>query len=235
MRAQEFIILENVIEGALNEYRNALYDYIKKQFPTWPDYVVRDMLYSMVKQMKNQQEMDEWLEFVKKDFGKVVWRLEQLPITLDIFTPKTQRMIKQREGGSKNPMQVPRDAERHAQQSKMIQQQGVRTEPIIVAKLNNGYDLIEGWHRTIQHLKAYPDGYTGPAWVGYGVTYTNESYDVQENFADGKKPGRKGLSKRVGVNCKQPINKLRSIAKHSSGERQRMAHWCANMKSGKQK
>ena len=56
-----------------------------------------------------------------------------------------------------------------------------------------------------------------------------------ENYADGKKPGRKGLAKRKGVNCKQSVSKLRSIAKNSSGERQRMAHWCANMKSGKKK
>ncbi len=58
---------------------------------------------------------------------------------------------------------------------------------------------------------------------------------VTENFADGKKPGRKGLAKRVGVNCKQSISKLRSIASNSSGERQRMAHWCAKMKSGRKK
>jgi hypothetical protein len=58
---------------------------------------------------------------------------------------------------------------------------------------------------------------------------------VAENFDDGKKPGRKGLAKRVGVDCKQPISKLRSIASNSSGERQRMAHWCANMKSGRKK
>lgn len=58
---------------------------------------------------------------------------------------------------------------------------------------------------------------------------------ANENFADGKKPGRKGLAKRVGVDCGQSISKLRSIAKSSSGERQRMAHWCANMKSGKKK
>ena len=56
-----------------------------------------------------------------------------------------------------------------------------------------------------------------------------------ENFADGKKPGRKGLAKRVGVNCKQPVAKLRSIAKNSTGEKRRMAHWCANMKSGRSK
>ena len=62
-----------------------------------------------------------------------------------------------------------------------------------------------------------------------------DTWVMNENFADGKKPGRKGLAKRVGVNCKQPVAKLRSIAANSSGERQRMAHWCANMKSGKQK
>jgi predicted nucleotidyltransferase len=58
---------------------------------------------------------------------------------------------------------------------------------------------------------------------------------TNENFADGKKPGRKGLAKRSGVNCKQSVSKLRSIAANSSGERQRMAHWCANMKAGRKK
>jgi hypothetical protein len=71
---------------------------------------------------------------------------------------------------------------------------------------------------------------------GDQVTYElTQKKNVAENFADGKKPGRKGLAKRVGVNCKQSVSKLRKIAKNSSGERQRMAHWCANMKSGKQK
>lgn len=56
---------------------------------------------------------------------------------------------------------------------------------------------------------------------------------IKENFADGKKPGRKGLAKRMGVNCKQSVSKLRKIARNSSGERQRMAHWCANMKAGR--
>jgi hypothetical protein len=59
--------------------------------------------------------------------------------------------------------------------------------------------------------------------------------EVQENFADGKKPGRKGLAKRSGVDCKQSVTALRKVAKNSSGERQRMAHWCANMKSGRNK
>lgn len=72
-------------------------------------------------------------------------------------------------------------------------------------------------------------------WDKHRPDQTMWEQGVAENFADGKKPGRKGLAKRVGVNCKQPISKLRSIASHSSGEKQRMAHWCANMKSGKNK
>jgi 5'(3')-deoxyribonucleotidase/tellurite resistance protein len=56
-----------------------------------------------------------------------------------------------------------------------------------------------------------------------------------ENFADGKKPGRKGLAKRSGVNTKASVSSLRKTAKSSSGEKQRMAHWLANMKAGKAK
>jgi pyrimidine deaminase RibD-like protein len=64
---------------------------------------------------------------------------------------------------------------------------------------------------------------------------TDPTYNVAENFADGKKPGRKGLAKRSGVNCKASVSSLRKTAKNSSGEKARMAHWCANMKSGKKK
>ena len=56
---------------------------------------------------------------------------------------------------------------------------------------------------------------------------------MAENFADGKKPGRKGLAKRMGVNTKASVSSLRKTAKNSSGEKQRMAHWLANMKAGR--
>jgi hypothetical protein len=58
---------------------------------------------------------------------------------------------------------------------------------------------------------------------------------VGENFADGKKPGRKGLAKRSGVNTKASVSSLRKTAKNSSGEKARMAHWLANMKAGRAK
>jgi hypothetical protein len=66
-----------------------------------------------------------------------------------------------------------------------------------------------------------------------GVKLQGKEFD--ENFADGKKPGRKGLAKRSGVPTKASVSRLRKIAKSSSGEKARMAHWLANMKSGKAK
>ena len=61
------------------------------------------------------------------------------------------------------------------------------------------------------------------------------TYNVDENFADGKNPGRKGLAKRSGVNTKASVSDLRKTAKNSTGEKARMAHWLANMKAGRAK
>ena len=60
---------------------------------------------------------------------------------------------------------------------------------------------------------------------------------VPENFADGKKKGksRPGRVKRSGASCKGSVTSLRAKAKKYSGERGKMYHWCANMKSGRKK
>jgi pyrimidine deaminase RibD-like protein/GNAT superfamily N-acetyltransferase len=60
---------------------------------------------------------------------------------------------------------------------------------------------------------------------------------VSENFADGRVKGksRPGRVKKAGASCKGSVTDLRSKAKNSSGERAKMYHWCANMKSGKKK
>ena len=68
-----------------------------------------------------------------------------------------------------------------------------------------------------------------------GKQFDPTKHIAKENFADGKNPGRKGLSKRMGVNTKASVSSLRKTAKNSTGEKQRMAHWLANMKSGRAK
>ena len=60
---------------------------------------------------------------------------------------------------------------------------------------------------------------------------------LNENFADGKVRGksRPGRVKRAGASCKGSVTDLRARAKKYGGERGRMYHWCANMKSGRKK
>jgi flagellar biosynthesis/type III secretory pathway protein FliH len=60
---------------------------------------------------------------------------------------------------------------------------------------------------------------------------------TDENFADGKKKGksRPGRVKKSGASCNGSVTELRKKAKNASGERAKMYHWCANMKSGKKK
>jgi hypothetical protein len=58
------------------------------------------------------------------------------------------------------------------------QQGGIRSEPVILIKRPDGYELLEGWHRTIQHFHKFPDGYTGPAYVAVA--------QGQQGVAEGK-------------------------------------------------
>jgi hypothetical protein len=103
-----------------------------------------------------------------------------------------------------------------------------KVELPIVGRWPDGYlDLIAGNTRLTTLLD---QGHDPKVWV-----VDVPDIDIKENFADGEKPGRKGLAKRSGVNCKASVTSLRKTAKNSSGEKARMAHWCANMKSGKKK
>jgi hypothetical protein len=148
------------------ELRQGLSVYTRQQFPNWPEYVIKDLIYKGIKNMPSD-EINQYIQSIKKEYPVKQWKLENLKITLEMFDSETQRKLNLRQGGSANPFDVPKDAERHSTQAAMIQKQGVSKEPIILIKQGSKYELLEGWHRTIQHFKVFPDGYNGPAWVGY--------------------------------------------------------------------
>ena len=111
---------------------------------------------------------------------------------------------------------------------------GDKLPPLLVRKYKKGYQVLDGHHR----FWAYKLSGTKSIPVQIVPAKDIEEISKQgvaENFADGKNPGRKGLSKRVGVNTKASVSDLRKTAKNSSGEKQRMAHWLANMKAGRAK
>jgi len=60
---------------------------------------------------------------------------------------------------------------------------------------------------------------------------------VEENFADGKGPGRKGDSKRAGIPKKATIAQLKKIrgSKTASKRKKQLAHWQINMRQGRKK
>ena len=84
---------------------------------------------------------------------------------------------------------------------------------------------------------AYGPGPYG--WYGYDAGYSGndsggDGGGMEENFADGKNPQDKGDSKRHGINTKASVSSLRKTAKQG-GRKGQLAHWLANMKSGRAK
>ncbi len=72
---------------------------------------------------------------------------------------------------------------------------------------------------------------------GKPKTVREQWEEFKENFADKKVKGksRPGRVKRSGASCKGSVSSLRAKAKKYGGERGKMYHWCANMKSGRKK
>ena len=79
------------------------------------------------------------------------------------------------------------------------------------------------------------DTYEYHAQIPWSKLSITDLYDkTNENFADGKKPGRKGISKRVGIPKGATLTQLSKLAK-AKGEKGRMARWQLNMRRGRKK
>jgi len=100
--------------------------------------------------------------------------------------------------------------------------------PITVDK--HGH-IVNGHHR-YDALRLMGEEYATVRMIDVHVSET-----LDENFADGKKKGKSkpGRVKKSGASCNGSVTKLRKMAKKYSGERAKMYHWCANMKSGNKK
>jgi len=105
-------------------------------------------------------------------------------------------------------------------------------------------DQYLGVVRILQNLSAHFDNYDiQPTKAGTNIHQIAQEEGkllwstTNENFADGKVKGksRPGRVKRSGASCAGSVSSLRAKAKRSGGERGKMYHWCANMKSGKKK
>jgi hypothetical protein len=114
--------------------------------------------------------------------------------------------------------------------------QGAKLPPLLVRKYKNGYQVLDGHHRfwayKLLSVKSIPAQIVPDSDIE-----EISKQGVAENFADGKVKGksRPGRVKRSGASCNGSVTDLRARAKRASGEKAKMYHWCANMKSGRKK
>jgi hypothetical protein len=211
----------SVAEGVetITELRDRLFQYVKSLLPTWPDYVLKDWLVPNKGDFSNLPADTLKNGIMQKLQGEGLtvntkWQLvPNMKFTMDMWNPTTREQLIARAGGKSTEL-VPstmspsmKDAERHATQARLAQQQGgVRKEPVIITKTTQGWDLIEGWHRTIQHFAQYPEGYTGPAYVAVaqgqqsvaeaGMPDVNLAYQDFQQMPNGRFEKEYGMTKQ---------------------------------------
>ena len=117
-----------------------------------------------------------------------------------------------------------------------------KLSPITIAQTDRGMEVADGNHRAFlakmanKPLRAF-------VWTKQKNNHPNVAkikslfQEINENFADGKVKGksRPGRVRRAGASCDGSVTDLRAKAKKASGEKAKMYHWCANMKSGRNK
>lgn len=93
------------------------------------------------------------------------------------------------------------------------------------------YDYVKN-----QGYRIRRSGQQTDAGAGFWSKHRPEQ-NVWENFADGRVKGksRPGRVKRAGASCSGSVTDLRAKARKYGGEKGKMYHWCANMKSGRKK
>ena len=151
-------IKQIINEEIVNELRTPMLNHIKQLLPNTPDYVLQDLFYNALKDAD-----PETINSFVNDMKNVKWELKKnIPINYNTLDDDTISKLKQRAGGKISPYGIPNDAERHKTQQELINQKCLPQEPIIMFKNGNKLELLEGWHRIIQLLSIYPNGFNYP-------------------------------------------------------------------------
>jgi GNAT superfamily N-acetyltransferase len=113
-------------------------------------------------------------------------------------------------------------------------------QPIKQQEIKDPFQYIKdrGWEfRIVDDLPAVLKQLQQQNKKDPSVRFGAEGMGLEENFADGRVKGksRPGRVKRAGASCAGSVTDLRKRAKAASGEKAKMYHWCANMKSGKRR
>jgi len=201
MNLQENIHRIKEVMGIVTETRQGMFNWLKEKLPNTPEYVIRDWVYKMITQSDDVNTREGIIEWIDEWVKDLKWETKtNFPITMDIFGNKTQRELKSRIGGEVR-QDVDKDIERHNTQQKLLKSQGISKEPIIIFKTKDGkYELGEGWHRTTQSFKMYPEGFIQPnVYIGLNAKWLDEMLE-EDTLNEKCWPGytKKGMKTMFG-------------------------------------
>lgn len=91
------------------------------------------------------------------------WELKTLELSINDFSRTTKQGFIDREFGDINPYMVPDDKERMLHQMRKQTGEGENL-PVILVQEKDGYELIEGWHRTMAILRLGDNGGSPETW-----------------------------------------------------------------------
>ena len=169
----KYIITERQLDLLL-EKREGWYRLLQEKLPHFPEYVLKDFIYRKVDDFKDYESFNNW---INDWLVNIEWEYRKdFPITMDIFSDKSQKELRERIGGLLRP-DVDRDEERHKAQNKLLKSRGISKEPIILFQTKDGrYDLGEGWHRTVQAFTMFPEGFIQPnVYIGLNAKWVDET------------------------------------------------------------
>jgi GNAT superfamily N-acetyltransferase len=111
-----------------------------------------------------------------------------------------------------------------------------RKEKLQAASDDQVYDIIDKIMTRIARSHSISGQKLHDMWVDK-YKEIPDTWIMNENFADGKVRGksRPGRVARAGASCAGSVSDLRAKARKYGGEKGKMYHWCANMKSGRKK
>lgn len=141
-------------------YNPKIIEYFKDLIPGIPDIVLYDFLYpEYYHDYTNiEPEIVEWL-------NSITWITEQLVITIDIFDEYTKKRISEIVKGTALSSM---DKMRYEKQRELlIKSNRPSTKPIILTISDGKYELQEGWHRVVESIRLWPNGFTQTCLVGY--------------------------------------------------------------------
>jgi hypothetical protein len=162
-----------------------LYDVMRDFFSETPEYVFNELYFTdkgffkeeFAKMIEDDYD-DEEIILTFEEWIDLKWKKKAITVNISDFAPNTQEKMKMRGMGSISLRDVPNDNERNTfQRNAVLKTKQGKNEPVILVKGRNGYNLLEGWHRTMAILTLGSEGTSDyekwdkvklNAWIGTG-------------------------------------------------------------------